>query len=1105
MMPAFAKDIARSVRDSRRRFLSIAAIVMLGVTVLVGLQMFCKDLRYSADEFFRNQNLYDIEVQSTLGFDGEDVEALQELEGVEAAEGSWSETAYTEVGDETASVAVMTIMESGTNEPYVLDGRLPEAAGEVAVTKEYLEDTGKQVGDTLTFQAEAAAGDDGGGTDGSDADGDDDGTGSGDELISVSDDVDSEVFETCGYTIVGTVTNPMDVATKSGSSSFRASGSRYSFFVTGDSVVSDAYTVIYMRVEGSDALYSFSEAYEERVDGVMALIEGIADEREAARYDSVTTDALEEIDEAEAEAEEELAEAEEELDDAQAQIDSAQAELDEGLAEIEEQLAELEEAEAQLPGDQDDLDEAMAEVEEAQAELDEGSAEWDAQRTELESQLEEAQEGLAAIELQIEELEQTLAELGTVESPTEEQQAQAAEAETAVEALEAQSTELESGIELIEAGIAEGDASVEDGQAQIDETLEGLEKWQSGLDRIASGREAIEEAQTELEESQEELDGAQTELDANREDFETGKEDALQEISEARGEVEGIEETRWYVQDRSALSCFSGIDSDASAIEAIASAFPAIFFVVAILVALTTVTRMVEEDRGLIGLYKALGYSNGKIMSKYAAYVLGASLLGSAVGLVLGFVALPGALTGVLGLMYDLPQYKLYFNGPLCAMALLLFCGGLTMAAMAACRSQLASKPATLMRPKAPKAGKRILLERIRPVWKRMSFLDKVTARNLFRYKQRFLMTTLGVMGCTALMIFGFAVSDSVSALCSNQYGDESHEGVDLYDLMAICMPEDLDDAEARLSSDDEVESSTSVMYGSITAGNGEDSEDMQVMVVPDGSSIDGYIYLRDGDGNPIDLEDATSGTGNGVVVTKNASVMLGLSEGDSLSIQDSQLHEGEVQVCGIAMSYISNTVFMTQSAYEEVFGTEPEPNAVLMFLEGGDDAQIAYAEELRDNPTYLSITSVAEQERDFSENFMLINCVVVLIIVLAAGLSFVVLFTLSTTNISEREREIATLKVLGFRRVEIRAYIDKETMVLTVVGTLLGIPAGALLGHSLTYILKMPGMYFAVEIHPIGYIISCALSIAFAIAIMLITDRSLDRIDMVGALKSAE
>ena len=1103
MKSAFSKDIARTIRDGRKRFLSIAAIVMLGVTVLVGLQMFCEDLRYSADEFFGEQDLYDVKVQSTLGLTDEDVEALQAIEGVETAEGTWSETAYTDIEGDMSDVTVATLMESGINQPYVLTGRLPETAGEVAVTKEYLEDTGKEIGDTLTFSADAESDGDiaaeDSEDDGDDTDGDSDG------LDSSSTDGETEVFSEREYTIVGTVTNPTDVATKTGSSTFRSTGTKYSFFVTEDAVDSDAYTVIYIRVEGSGTLYSFSDEYEEKVGEVTTRIESIKDEREESRYETVVADANDEINDAEEEANGELADAEAELDDAQAEIDSGLAELDAAMAEIEEQQTELDDAAEQLPGDQDDLDEAMAQVEAAQAELDEASAEWEEQRSELESRLAGAEEGLAEMEAQLEELEQTLAALESVESPTEEEAAQIAELESSIEAIEVQIAETKTGIEQLEAGISEGDESIAEAQAEIDETLSGLGEWQSGLDQIASGQEAIDEALAEIEDGYAELEEGQEELDEGRAEFEDGKSDALEEIADAREEVSGIEAAEWYVQDRTSLACFSGIDSDAAAIEAIASVFPVIFFVVAILVWLTAVTRMVEEDRSLIGLYKALGYSNAKIMSKYAVYVLCACLLGSAVGLVLGFVALPGALTSILYLMYDLPEYNLYFNGQLCAISLAMFCGVLTLAAMLACQSLLASKPASLMRPKAPRAGTRILLERIRPLWRRMSFLNKVTARNLFRYKQRFLMTILGVMGCTALMIFGFAVSDSVNALYPNQYGDDTHEGVDLYDLMAVCMPEDLDEAASQLGNDDEVESCTEVMYDSVTVSFDGESESMQIMVVPDGSSIEGYVELRDEKGTVLDLAAATSSSSNGVLLTKNASVMLGFSDGDAVTIQDSQLQEGEAEVCDVVMSYTSNTVFMTQSVYEEIFGTDPEANTLLAFLDGDDKSQIAYAEELRDDPDYLSVVSVSEQERDFSENFMLINAVVVLIIALAAGLSFVVLFTLSTTNISERERELATLKVLGFRRNEVRTYINKETIVLTLIGTLLGIPAGALLGHSLTYILKMPSMYFAVEIHPIGYIISCALSIVFALAIMLMTNRSLDRIDMVGALKSAE
>ena len=688
----------------------------------------------------------------------------------------------------------------------------------------------------------------------------------------------------------------------------------------------------------------------------------------------------------------------------------------------------------------------------------------------------------------------------------------------AQEGLDRLNPAIEQARSAVEAELAARQAAIDQGWQELRDAYGELESARALLaqsaEQIADGRAQLAEGQAELDrqradalaqlaDAQRQLDDAlaeiadgQAELDEGRATFEQERDDALAEIADAREEIADLPDATWYVQDRSSLSSYASVDSDASSIEAIGTVIPIVFFVVAVLISLTTMTRMVEEERGLIGVYKALGYGRGSILSKYALYALAACLVGGVVGNVLGFVVLPAIIFTIFSTMYALPGFAYGFDAAWALAAFALFAAGIVGATLLTCWRELHESPASLMRPKAPRAGSRILLEHVGPVWHRLGFLSKVTARNLFRYKRRLLMTVFGIAGCVALLITGFGIRDTVLSLSPRQYGDG---GVNLYDLMAVTSADDLDSAMADLEGSPEVEDVLRVYIDSLTVSYGDSKESVSLIVVPDDVDLSGYVRLVDESGQPMALPE------DGAVITKNAEQVMGFSLGDELHLQDSTLAEGTAPVSGIAMSYLGNTLYMTESAYEAAFGAPCEQNGVLAHLSGGADEQIAFSEGLTEDGRYLSVVSTQKLVNDFSSAFTLINTVVYVVIVLAAALSFTVVFTLSNTNISERERELATIKVLGFRRPEVHRYINKETLILTGIGIVCGMPLGYFLARSLTWILRMPSLYFDVVVDPLTYVISAVLAFVFTLLVNLITDRSLDRIDMVGALKSAE
>ena len=827
IMKASGKDIRRTIFRNKKRFCSILIITALGVMMLSGLKAACDDLRYSADQFYDEQQVFDIQVVSTMGLNEDDLAALRKANGIERAEGVYRETVYTSVNGSSQNMDVQTLG-GQLNTPYLLKGRLPENEKEIAVSKTYADDSEKTIGDTIQFHEP------------------------------------SQIRST--YTISAIVQDPSDLNNKDGAASFRSiSASRYVCFIREDGISFPAYTAAYVQVKGSRDMASYSQEYEALIKRAKKTLEqDVKQQQEDRRYD-----------------------------------------------------------------------------------------------------------------------------------------------------------------ELVE---------------------------QMKLAAYAVDPQAA-----------------------------------------AHVDTSSIQHPKWYIQDRSSLSSYSNIESDAASIEAVGTAFPIVFFTVAILIALTTITRMVEEERLLIGTYKALGFRNIEIMKKYLLYAGSACLLGGIIGDIGGFLLLPKFVFRIFQTLYLIPNYSLQFDAWYGIGGIALFTGGILVAVWIAVHEELKHMPVVLMRPKAPRTGARVLLERIRPLWRNLTFLNKVTARNLFRYKKRMLMTVFGIMGCSALVLCAMAINDSVSALIPRQY-----EHIYRYDLMVM-----KDDAHVyqSLSRDDEVSECLALLVDNATIkSSGNKEERVQLMVFPEQADVASYLSLEDLDGDPVTLEMGD------VYVTQNASQVLDFSLKDTIRVQNSDFKEKRVKVTGIVQNYLGNTIYMSENTYESLFGSYRE-NAVLANFRGDISKQQkdSYVQKLEDREGVLSVVSTSSMQDAFETSFSLITSVVYLILAMAAALAFVVLFTLSTTNISERVRELATIKVLGFYDKEVHSYVNKETLLLTFLGILAGLPAGTILAQSLTYVLNMPSIHFAVTIRPISYLYTVILSFGFAVIVNLITNRVLNHIDMVESLKSME
>ena len=540
--------------------------------------------------------------------------------------------------------------------------------------------------------------------------------------------------------------------------------------------------------------------------------------------------------------------------------------------------------------------------------------------------------------------------------------------------------------------------------------------------------------------------------------------------------------------------------ASANKIGDIANVFPVFFFLVAALVCLTTMTRMVDEQRGNIGTLKALGYSKLSISSKYIVYAAVASTLGALVGLAIGVVLFPTVIFYAWGIMYTVPKVKLLLDLPLSIISILVAVSVTTLAAVLACYKELIETPSLLMRPKAPKEGKRIFLERISFIWKRMNFTEKVTARNIFRYKKRFFMTVIGISGCTALLLAGFGIKDSISTIASKQFGEiiKYDSQVSIDKDSTLTEKEDLFD---KYKNDSRVEDISEMStFNSKAIDDGEDKS-VKLIVPKNISEFKDFISLRERSSQKeIQLDN------NGVVITEKLSKSLGVKKGDKITIENEDGDRKEVEVSAISEMYVDHYVFMSPEYYKSTFGVTNEINALALKLnDTSTKVEEVLGTELMDNDIVKSVSFYSGLVNNFDNMISSLNIVVIVLIVSAGALAFVVLYNLTNVNVSERLREIATIKVLGFYDNEVSAYVYRENLVLTAIGSIVGLALGTILHRFIMITVEFDAMMFGRNINILSYLIAVVITMGFAILVNLVMYKKLKKIPMVESLKSVE
>lgn len=1081
MRSALLKDILREIRKSLGRFLSILLIVALGVAFFAGVKASVPDMKYTADAYFDEYNMQDIQLISTVGFTDEDVDAIRQIEGVKGVHATYSMDALTTKGSKqiTLKVLAMPSLDPDRDDPnYInqvrlVDGRMPENSGECLVENSHLIESDLEIGDTIT-------------------------------LTSGTQDPISDSLNRDTYTIVGTMYTPIYLSYEKGSTTI-GSGSIDSFImILDEDFAMDYYTEVDVVIDGAKALNSYEDAYFDVIDPVKSSLESLGLERADLRLEEIRDAAMEEYEKG-------LAEYEQGVEELNAQLDAAQQKLDDGENELIVSQAtlnssqlyaqqEVTSGETQINTLENLLEEAKQKQIEVKSQL---QAQIDSVNAQLDSLQDQQDEYAALLAENDERLAQLKEELAN-ESDLQEQekiQTEIAWRESLKENTELTSQYLETTVTTLQTQLADLQTQLDQSDSYIVQLENMLAQQREQLVQAkAAADQQMEEGQQQIDDGWEQLAQGKAELARQKALGEAQLELAKERLDKAKEQIDAISDPQWYVLDRESQYAYMDYGSVADRMEGIASVFPVFFFLVAALVCLTTMTRMVDEQRSNIGTMKALGYGKGSIALKYLLYAFIAGVIGSIVGCALGMWIFPTVIFNAWNLMYNLPSLQFVFQPGLMLLASGLVIGVTMLAALGAVYKELMEVPSQLMRPKAPKVGKKILLERIPFIWSRFSFTWKVTARNIFRYKKRFLMTVIGIAGCSALLVAGFGIQDSISDIVSKQYDEIfNYDATITLDNNATMLEKD--DYLQELKQDERIKEIIGVEQLAVTVSDDGEDSSVTIVVPNDVNAFADFTTLRHrGTTETIPLRD------DGALITEKLAMNLGLKAGDSITIKDGDGVEREIKITAIVENYVGHYLYLSPTYFRQVFEERQNDTTFLIKTTSTDaDFETKLGEDLMSDSIVSSVSFYSGLAESFEDTISSLSFIVVVLVVAAGMLAFVVLYNLTNVNISERIREIATIKVLGFYDNEVSSYVFRETIFLTIIGALAGLLLGIGLHQLIMSLAEMESVMFGRNIDWISYVISFGITLLFAGIVNLVMYQKLKRVQMVESLKSVE
>lgn len=1091
-----AKLTIREIKGSFGRYMAIFAIIALGAGLFVGLRMSKPDFIETYDRYLHETNFYNFRLVSTLGLTQDDVDEVLKLDGVKDAEGVVSADFLYNQGDDKSIVIAAQEIPEKINLIDLKAGRMPQKGNECLADPEmYTED---DIGKTV-------------------------------KLSKQNSEQTMDTFAYDEYTIVGLTESALYINLERGSSTLGSGSVEGYIYLPSDGFSVDYFTDIYVTVDAEG--YVYSDEYKDNAKTYVKPLEQFMAERAVIRYNSIIDEANEKLADAKAQyqsglnkyepakaeyesgvkqlktekanAEAKLAKAKKQLDDAekilqdpsildekQAELDAAKAKLDKGKAEYESGLKQFETrsnsaylvVDRQIETYTDRVEKRKANIAQINTEIEELNAELEA--AEANGEILKAASLRTQIRLRQSRLETNERELERAEKNLATAQAKKAEIDAELapykKQLDDAKTELDSGY-----------AQVNAGQAELDKARKQLE---DAPKQIAQGRAQYEKSkqqmETEFAKAEKKLAAGKKQLDAAKSQLDYAK----AQLTAAEKQIKNMEHADTYVLGRDTNIGYVCLSSDIDVVQSVAGVFPAFFFLVAALVCLTTMTRMIDDQRTQIGIMKALGYSSSSIMLKYMVYSGSATLFGSIFGIAVGAFAFPAIVWFGYDIIYNFSSLVFTMDWALAFGMVCVNMLGMLLVTWFCCVKELRCAPSDLIRPKAPEAGKRILLERIGFIWNRLSFMQKVSARNVFRYKKRIFMMLLGIGGCTALVLTALGLNDTIQGVVDKQYSD-----IILYDY-EVSLAYDMTADEQKIFLDDCGDSVAESMFlyrtSADVSANG--STKSVTLTASDGQGIGDFINLVN-DGETVAYPKAGE-----AIINCNLARMMDIGIGDEIKLTTADMDTLTVKVSGIFDNYVDNLVFVNLDTCTQQWGGAPELKAAL--LKAPEGADVSACGEKISSVDGVRTMQMSISSRDRISNMMSSLLFVVAMIILCAGLlAFIVLYNLTNINISERIREIATIKVLGFYPHEAASYVFRENLVLTGMGALFGLLLGVVFHAFVMDAIKVDMMYFKPIISPLSFAFAVLLTFGFALIVNAIMRRRIDNIDMAGALKSIE
>ncbi len=1103
MKKSLLKDTVRQIKNTFKRFLSILLIVFLGVGFFAGIRATSPDMKDAVDTYYDSQNMMDLEVISTLGLTEDDIKAIKNIDGVENAVLAHSFDATVKTEDKDIVVKVESLP-TEINELKIIEGKLPEEQNECVVEESFLIGTKFKIGDYITINLENTQTDS--------------------ESLE-----EKQTVKNSNMKIVGTVESPEYISRTRGTSKLGAGTINYYMFIPEENIDMEAYTIAYITVKDAKELETYNKDYQDMIDEVSDKIEKISEERRQARYQEIVDEAKEKLDSAQNEYDTQKKQAEDEITQAQKQLEDAKNKVESGKAELEKSKkssrSEFEKAETNLISGEEQLkkakeeyeskkDEANKQIEEAEQKIKQ-LKEIQGNYTELKAQTTKLEESISGINKALEQLKQD----ETINADKiAELEKQKAELNVALEKINASISMIENSckqqgfkadeistlVTSIESQVKDAKNQLNDAETKIknteNELAQGREKLKASKNEV---NKKLATAQTELEQAEAEINENGNKLNDAKKEMEEKLEDAQKKLNDAKLQIEKIKKPKWYILDRNSNYGYAEYIQDTDRIGNLAKVFPLVFFLVAALISLTSMSRMIEEQRVQIGTLKALGYNKLSISMKYIIYALLATIIGGVLGMIVGFKMLPQIIYSMYAMMYTLPGIECKFQMDVGMLGLFAALACTLGATIYTCVKELSEKPATLMLPRAPKPGKRILLERIKFIWNKMKFTQKVTARNIFRYKKKFLMTIVGVAGCTALIITGFGIRDAVSKMIPSQYG-EIFKYDSIVSLKDDISNKQIEEEQSKIQNLDNIDNTISCYMKTVEITNIKNSQTLNLIVFKEDQDFSEFVTLKSRSGKEnYKLQN------DSVVISEKIASTLKIKVGDTITIKNTDDIEKDIKVGAITENYLYHYIYMTDELFNELYGANAyKPNTILIkentATSENDEEEIG-RQILSDTERVSGVTFLSKTKDIFRDVMDKMQLVVYILIIAAGLLAFAVLYNLSNVNISERVRELATIKVLGFYDKEVFDYVIKETRILTAIGILLGMFGGYFLTMYIIKTCELDMLMFDKRIGIMSFVYGIIITVVFAEIVNIAVNRILKKINMADSLKSVD